>query len=129
MIEDFLNSITEPAEGPQPFTFATVGSVYSDGVTLIFPGEGESVKRYSVNQFCKFAAGQKVAVQKDSGTYVVMFPIGPPKQVVADVASTVYNMNTAYPSLQFRYSVQGQIDVKNSAGTNWTRLTGTVVSG
>lgn len=59
--------------------FATIAGVYSDGVTLIFDGEEEpSQKRYLCNTYAKFAKGQRVRIIKDSGTYIVEYPIGPP---------------------------------------------------
>ena len=81
--------IEEP-KAPE-YSFATIGGVYDDGLALIFPGaEEESEKHYRANLYCKFAKGQRVYLAKDSGTYVVLFPIGVPgsKEVVADWASS-----------------------------------------
>lgn len=72
------------------YTFATIGQIYDDGMSLIFPGaEGPSEKHYKANLYCKFEAGQRVYIAKDSGTYVVLFPVGASgsKQVVSDSAT------------------------------------------
>lgn len=72
------------------YTFATIGEIYEDGMSLIFPGaEGPSEKHYKANLYCKFEAGQRVYIAKDSGTYVVLFPVGASgsKQVVSDSAT------------------------------------------
>jgi len=60
--------------------FATVGTVYTDGITLILDGvAAESTKHYKCNTSIKFSAGDRVKVAKISGTYVVEYPIGSPK--------------------------------------------------
>ena len=62
---------------PQGANFATVGAVYSNGVTLIFDGQSEATaKRYKRNLSAAFSAGQRVKICKDSGTYIVEYPIG-----------------------------------------------------
>ena len=81
--------IEEP-KAPE-YSFATIGDVYDDGISLIFPGAEEaSEKHYRANLYCKFAKGQRVYLAKDSGTYVVLFPIGIPgsKEIKADSATT-----------------------------------------
>lgn len=61
------------------YSFATIDQIYEDGITLIFDGEETaSEKHYKCNSFCVFAAGQRVRVIKDSGTYVVEYPVGNP---------------------------------------------------
>lgn len=61
------------------YSFATIDQIYEDGITLIFDGEeSASEKHYKCNSFCVFAAGQRVRVIKDSGTYVVEYPVGNP---------------------------------------------------
>jgi len=60
--------------------FATVDTVYSDGITLIFDGQTTATtKRYKANTSILFVAGQRVKVCKDSGTYVVEYPVGNPR--------------------------------------------------
>lgn len=52
---------------------ATVGAVYADGVTLIFPGTTTATtKHYKKNRDISLSAGNKVVVVKISGTYVVL---------------------------------------------------------
>ena len=61
------------------FQFATIGTVYEDGISLIFPGQTtESEKHYKCNTAIQFSAGQRVKVIQDSGTWVVEYPVGNP---------------------------------------------------
>ena len=70
----------ETEEEPAEASFATIGAVYADGVSLIFDGETEeSQKHYLVNTTCSFAAGQRVKILRDCGTYVVEYPVGAPQ--------------------------------------------------
>lgn len=65
---------------PENASFATIAQVYEDGVTLLFGSEKTpSQKRYQVNSFAVFHQGDRVFLTKDSGTYVVLFPVGAPK--------------------------------------------------
>ena len=65
---------------PGNASFATIAQVYEDGVTLLFGSEKTpSQKRYQVNSFAVFHQGDRVFLTKDSGTYVVLFPVGAPK--------------------------------------------------
>ena len=60
---------------PPGQSFATVGTVYEDGIALIFNGaETESLKHYKCNTAVRFAAGQRVRIIEDSGTYVSRLP-------------------------------------------------------
>jgi len=74
---------------PPGQSFATVGTVYEDGIALIFNGaETESLKHYKCNTAVRFAAGQRVRIIEDSGTYVVEYPVGAPAQsIYADSAA------------------------------------------
>ena len=64
---------------PENSSFATIAQIYEDGVTLLFSGQDTpSQKRYRVNSFAVFHQGDKVFLAKDSGTYVVLFPVGMP---------------------------------------------------
>ena len=82
---------------PEKASFATIAQVYEDGVTLLFGKEdAPSQKRYRVNSFAVFHAGDRVFLAKDSGTYVVLFPIGTPKASFrADTAAQADTANTA----------------------------------
>ena len=87
----------EEQKAPE-YSFATIGDVYDDGISLIFPGAEEaSEKHYRANLYCKFAKGQRVYLAKDSGTYVVLFPIGVPgsEEVKADSATTATKADSA----------------------------------
>ncbi|MDD3193905.1 MAG: hypothetical protein PHE47_08725 [Oscillospiraceae bacterium] len=65
---------------PEEACFATIAQVYEDGVTLLFADQNTpSQKKYCCNSFAVFHAGDRVFLAKDSGTYVVLFPIGQPK--------------------------------------------------
>lgn len=61
--------------------FATVGAVYADGLSLIFDGQGTpSKKHYKCNAAITFSPGDRVKIFAVSGTYVVEYPVGNPKQ-------------------------------------------------
>lgn len=61
------------------YQMATIGTVESDGVTLIFDGEeSPSEKHYKVNAGAQLAAGQRVLVQAVAGSYVVLCAVGAP---------------------------------------------------
>lgn len=71
---DEMTVMTEPE-----VRFATVGTVYSDGVTLIFDGqETATEKHYKCNTAILFHAGDRVKIASDSGTYVVEYIVGSP---------------------------------------------------
>lgn len=71
---DEMTVMTEPE-----VRFATVGAVYSDGVTLIFDGqEAATEKHYKCNTAILFHAGDRVKIASDSGTYVVEYIVGSP---------------------------------------------------
>lgn len=94
ILEDFQQeeAIKEPEAAN--YSFAVIGEVYEDGVSLIFPGSEEaSEKHYKANLYCKFKAGQRVYIAKDSGTYIALFPVGKPgsEDIVADTAISAEN--------------------------------------
>ena len=63
------------------FNFATIGEVFEDGVSLIFDGQDSATeKHYKVNTSIVFKAGDRVKILADSGTYVVEYVVGLPKQ-------------------------------------------------
>lgn len=66
----------ENSQTTEILTTATVGAVYSDGLTLIFPGEATaSVKRYKYNLGGSFSAGNRVLLGRVAGSYVVICKI------------------------------------------------------
>ena len=73
---DDLFAVPEESQKADHF-FATVGKVYTDGVTLIIDGK-ETQKHYLVNTGCKYTAGAKVKVIKIDGTYIVEYVVGRP---------------------------------------------------
>ena len=78
----------EESKEPAEASFATIGTVYADGVTLIFDGETEeSEKHYLVNQTASYSAGQRVKILRDSGTYFIEYPIGAPVTHAPDLPS------------------------------------------
>ena len=67
---------------PEPLdaSFATIAGIHSDGVSLIFDGETAArAKHYKVNKAISFAVLDRVHLVKESGTYIVEYPIGNPK--------------------------------------------------
>lgn len=80
MIENYQEQKQIEEREPQSEEFAKIGTVYTDGVSLIFAGsETETEKHYKVNSSIAFATGQKVKLHKTSGTYIVEYPVGNPK--------------------------------------------------
>lgn len=87
---------TDPNE-VQDASFAMISKIYDDGVTLIFDGMEEATqKRYQTNSFVVFKVGDRVRIIKDSGTYVVEYPVGTPrKSFDADYATKAETANNA----------------------------------
>lgn len=89
MILESRQQVQAAEQQTQPeFCFAIVAAVYKDGISLYIGAETTPTqKHYKCNTTCKFAAGQKVYIQKAGGEYVVLFPIGnPATEIVADRA-------------------------------------------
>ena len=99
MIENYQEEkeLEEEIQEPEDQHFATVAGVYSDGLTLKFDGAAAaSSKRYKCNTFFKFAAGDRVFIMKDSGTYVVICKIGAPATSInVDYATSANTANSA----------------------------------
>lgn len=91
------------SEETQEFNFATVGEVYADGLTLTFDGESTPTeKHYKCNSACKFEAGQRVRVIKDSGTYVAEYPVGAPMtSLTSDNALKLNNKTESQLSVSY----------------------------
>ena len=79
-LEDIYDeSLTVDVDEETEFSFATISAVAADGVTLIFDGSDVSGgKKYNVNADVMFAAGDRVKIAKDSGSYVVEYVVGSP---------------------------------------------------
>lgn len=81
---DFL--IPEEKPKAPDFQFATVATVESNGVTLLFDGESEAgSKVYKTAAGVVLHVGDRVKVCRDSGTVVVEYAIGTPGSSPADV--------------------------------------------
>ncbi len=68
---------------PEPIdaSFATIAGIHSDGVSLIFDGETTArTKHYKVNKAITFSLLDRVHLVKESGTYIVEYPVGNPKR-------------------------------------------------
>lgn len=102
-------------------SFATIGSIYPEGITLIFPGENApSQKKYKCNAWCRFSAGDRVAIKKDNGTYVVMFPIGNPAEpsvILASTANAVTNQSNSSSAIQVRSPSTGKFQLRVGSGS------------
>lgn len=114
-------NLPEPSEPP---ALAVVGSVdYENGVTLIFPGaQGESAKYYKCNSTVKLAPGQRVRIEKISGSFVAAYPIGTPaREIVADSADAIAGYTVAADAegaLIFRDADATQVPVALAALAN-----------
>lgn len=89
MILESRQQVQAAEQKNQPeFCFAVVAGVHQDGISLYIGAETTPTqKHYKCNTTCKFAAGQKVYIQKAGGEYVVLFPVGnPATEIVADRA-------------------------------------------
>ena len=76
----FIESAADKQRGVTR-SFATIGAVYRDGVSLIFDGENTATKKhYLCNTSVNFKAGDRVKIFAGSGTYIVEYVVGPPKQ-------------------------------------------------
>jgi len=100
----------------QPVSFATIGEVFGDGVSLIFDGQEEATqKHYKVNTSILFRPGDRVKIAADSGTYVVEYVVGTPRQPGEEVVGLPAG------------GTEGQALVKDSAedfDAVWTTLLG-----
>ena len=105
---------------PPGQSFATVGTVYEDGIALIFNGaETESLKHYKCNTAVRFAAGQRVRIIEDSGTYVVEYPVGAPAQsIYADSAArAAYASEAGHAETAGKAVTATKADTAASAGS------------
>ena len=79
MIESYAEEqeIEQQEQTDMSWQLAKVAGVYSDGLALVFPGESAAGgKHYKRNTSISFSAGQRVLVVPDSGTYIVVCPVG-----------------------------------------------------
>lgn len=79
MTDLFMATLESTQESPL-LSLATIGAKYTDGVSLIFPGQTEATaKHYRCNPDVTFAAGSRVLIARISGSYVVLCKVGTPK--------------------------------------------------
>ena len=79
MMDLFTATLESMKESPL-LSLATIGAKYTDGVSLIFPGQTEATaKHYRCNPDITFAAGNRVLIARVSGSYVVLCKVGTPK--------------------------------------------------
>ena len=131
---------TDPNE-VQDASFAKIAAIYDDGVTLIFDGMEEATqKRYQTNSFVVFKVGDRVRIIKDSGTYVVEYPVGAPRKTFsADHATKsdfATNSNQAGALWDDGKQGTGRIylahnngvyDIYSSESGRWSRLSTTLL--
>jgi len=126
MIETYQQEVALKRAEPQDASFATVGEVFADGVSLIFDGEETaSTKHYKVNAFVVFHAADRVRIIKDSGTYVVEYPIGNPKTTfAANTAASATTATTADKAKKHTGSTLSFFDGSNALRQNVAQLSG-----
>lgn len=74
------NLFVQETDNKKTANFATIAEIYEDGISLLFDGEtGPSQKHYQCNTAVSFTKGDRVKILKDSGTFVVEYPVGKPK--------------------------------------------------
>lgn len=77
---DLFSPAVDNSDGAPLLSLATVGAKYTDGVSLIFPGQTEATaKHYRCNADVTFAAGNRVLLARVSGSYVVLCRVDKPK--------------------------------------------------
>ena len=71
--------LPEERDAQEGFILATVAQVTASGVKIAVDGAGEAgSKEYKVNTIQKLAAGDRVKICKNSGSYLVEYKIGTP---------------------------------------------------
>lgn len=133
MIENYQQQAAAMPEEPPEQSFATVAAVYADGISLKFDGSAvPSAKHYKCNAAIKFEAGQRVRIIKDSGTYVVEYPVGVPlTKLHADTADSataatttagIKNTETAYADIELRMNYTNQLEYRMKGASVWNIL-------
>ena len=80
-MDEILSAAAADGKAALTRSFAKIGAVYKDGVSLIFDGESTATKKhYLCNTSVSFKAGDRVKILAVSGTYIVEYVIGPPRQ-------------------------------------------------
>ena len=69
----------EPEEEQGEIVLATITEITTDGVKIMLDGDEEAgEKEYKVNAAQRFITGDRVKVEKNSGTYIVEYVVGKP---------------------------------------------------
>lgn len=77
---DLFSAAADQSSNSPLLSLATIGAKYTDGVSLIFPGQTEATaKHYRCNPDITLAAGNRVLIARVSGSYVVLCRVGAPK--------------------------------------------------
>lgn len=77
---DMFTAAQKSAQESPLLSLAAIGAKYTDGVSLIFPGQPEATaKHYRCNPDVTFSAGDRVLIARISGSYVVLCKVGKPK--------------------------------------------------
>lgn len=124
--------------------FATIGAVYADGVSLIFDGEETATeKHYLCNTNVFFAPGDRVRILADSGTYIVEYVVGPPRQekvvgipaggdagtVLTKATGDDHDVEWTEPSYVPTSGTTGYVLTKTVSGYDWEKVEGGLPSG
>lgn len=131
MDEDIISAIeTTEADKPEEkeeICLATVSAVSADGVTVTVDGDTTAgTKKYRVNSSALFKADDRVKIHKNSGTFIIEYPIGNPMesypipsggsdgQVLTKDGATSYAVKWAAPAIPAGGS-NGQVLTKDGA--------------
>lgn len=118
MTETFQDQKAIETTETADINFATIGDIFADGVTLIFDGQTEATeKHYKCNSFEVFSAGQRVKIVKDSGTYVVEYPVGNPR-----TSFTVDTAATANNALKLNGKAEGSLAVQSAGSADRSNI-------
>lgn len=127
-MSELTEYVEEPSEesGAPESNFATVAGIEPDGLRLVFDGQDEETeKHYKCNCFAVFKNGDRVKVFKDSGTYVVEYPLGNPKREFA--CTVAERLKTARKiTLAGGAEGAGSFDGSEDIEIRVTKLTGTI---
>lgn len=110
---------SKPTNNPE---FAVVTSVDNSGLQLMFDGEiYPTKKRYKFNSAYTFKVGDRVKVNKQSGSYIVEYPIGSATYTLPpDIPSNI-NFSTGEKSIIINWSDPEDQEFAKWAGTYLVR--------
>lgn len=76
MIRDYQQRRRMERIGPPPQTSAIIMGIAGSRAFLKFNDGYVSQKMYRLNTGCDYRVGQRVAIRKISGTYLIEYPLG-----------------------------------------------------